>query len=260
VHSTHKIQLVMLTILFGVLSLAVAPTAQAQSDRSTIRCESIHGKFNRCAVPWRDAELARQESKGACIRGQGWGMDRQGLWVDRGCRGLFVQARRGHGSQRGDGRPNPGWDRSITLECGSSRCRRRRGCRGLCGVATVAAVAAVTAFGKIALLVAILLEVGFVPAAAGQPERRRTDHPPQVRRIAGGTDRGIRIGQLLQVVEVVTATAAFKFVDGHENSRRTGHLGTGNRPLSARATGFQRPGWRMARFRLQRQPAGQHRA
>jgi hypothetical protein len=48
-------------------------------------------------------------------------MDRQGLWVDRGCRGLFVQARRGHGSQRGDGRPNPGWDRSITLECGSSR-------------------------------------------------------------------------------------------------------------------------------------------
>ncbi len=120
-HSTHKIQLVMLTILLGVLSLAVAPTAQAQSDRSTIRCESIQGKFNRCAVPWRDAELARQESKGACIRGQGWGMDRQGLWVDRGCRGLFVQARPGHGSQYGDGRPNPGWDRSITLECGSSR-------------------------------------------------------------------------------------------------------------------------------------------
>jgi hypothetical protein len=123
VHSTHKILLVMLTGLFGILSLAAAPAAQARSGRPTIRCESIHGKFNRCAMPWRNAELVRQESKGACNRGQSWGVDRQGLWVNHGCRGLFAQARGGHGGQHGGGRPNPGWDRSITLECGSSRQR-----------------------------------------------------------------------------------------------------------------------------------------
>lgn len=119
-HSAHKILLVMLTVLFGILSLAATPAARAQSGRPTIRCESINGKFNRCAVPWRNAELARQESKGACIRGQSWGVDRQGLWVDRGCRGLFAEADRGRPGP-GDWRPGPGWDRQIRLQCDSNK-------------------------------------------------------------------------------------------------------------------------------------------
>jgi hypothetical protein len=69
--------------LLGAFLLTTAPTAHAQAGRS-IRCESKDGQFSRCAVPWRDAELVRQGSKGACIRGERWGLDREGWWVDRG--------------------------------------------------------------------------------------------------------------------------------------------------------------------------------
>ena len=113
----------------GVCSLMLALPLQAQGGR-TIRCESTNGAFNRCNMPWRDAQLVKQESKGACIRGQSWGVDRQGLWVDRGCRGLFVEARPGYsdhgrpgydsGGNAGGWRPGPGWDRSIRLQCDSN--------------------------------------------------------------------------------------------------------------------------------------------
>jgi hypothetical protein len=107
--------------------LMPTPSAQARGER-TIRCESSNGKFNRCPVPWRDAQLAKQESKGACIRGQSWDVDRQGLWVDRGCRGLFVEGGRdgrpGYGDQNGGGwRPGPDWNRSIRLQCDSNQKR-----------------------------------------------------------------------------------------------------------------------------------------
>ncbi|HZX70713.1 MAG TPA: DUF3011 domain-containing protein [Rhodanobacter sp.] len=114
--------------LIGLGGLIAAPAAMARGER-TIRCESNNGKFNRCNVPWREVELVKQESKGACIRGQGWGVDRQGLWVDRGCRGLFAEARRGgpdHGrpdAGRPGYRPGPGWDRSIRLQCDSNKTR-----------------------------------------------------------------------------------------------------------------------------------------
>lgn len=106
----------------GLLLLPVTSVAREQDGR-TIRCESINGKFNRCAVPWRDVELARQESKGACIRGQSWGVDRRGLWVDRGCRGLFVEARYyrpDHGRPGyGGWQPGPDWNQQIRLQCDS---------------------------------------------------------------------------------------------------------------------------------------------
>lgn len=141
-HASHKILSTMATILLASLSTMASPAVQAQAGPA-IRCESIDGRFNRCAVPWNDAELVRQESKGACIRDQSWGVDRQGLWVDRGCRGQFVEARRGwrdRGDDRGDGyrdgdrdgyrdgdrgrwRPGPGWDRQIRLQCDSNKKR-----------------------------------------------------------------------------------------------------------------------------------------
>ena len=103
--------------LLGICLLMAAPPALAQRGQ-VIRCESNNGKFNRCAMPWRDAELAKQESKGTCVRGQSWGVDRQGLWVDRGCRGLFSEARH---DRPGAWRPGPGWDRSIVLQCDSNK-------------------------------------------------------------------------------------------------------------------------------------------
>lgn len=125
-----------LTGLLGAFLLTAAPAAQAQAGRS-IRCESKGGQFNRCAVPWRDAELVRQESKGACTRGRSWGMDRQGLWVDHGCRGQFAEVRGRHGPHdrndhidrsdddhrggRGDRwRPGADWNREIRMGCDSN--------------------------------------------------------------------------------------------------------------------------------------------
>jgi hypothetical protein len=125
-----KVWMGMATGLLGALLVTATPAAHAQGR--TIRCESNNGKYNRCPVPWRDAQLAKQESKGACIRGQSWGVDRQGLWVDRGCRGVFAEGGRGrpdygrpdHGRPDGGGwRPGPDWNREIRLQCDSNKKR-----------------------------------------------------------------------------------------------------------------------------------------
>lgn len=128
--------------VLAVLSFSSPVVAQEQAG-GRIRCESIDGKFNRCQVPWRDAQLVRQESKDACIRDQSWGLDREGLWVDRGCRGQFAESfregprgrddrddrdgRHGNGYDRdgGDGGWQPGadWNRQIRLQCDSHQGR-----------------------------------------------------------------------------------------------------------------------------------------
>jgi hypothetical protein len=109
------------TALAGLAITVAAPAAQAQSRRDTVRCESDNGKFNRCAVPWHDAQLVKQESKGDCIRGRSWGVDRQGLWVDRGCRGLFARGGRDRPGDQGGWHPGSGWNRQIRLQCDSNK-------------------------------------------------------------------------------------------------------------------------------------------
>ena len=54
-------------------------------------------------------------------------MDRQGLWVDRGCRGQFAEVVRGgrpgwdeHGPGDDGWRPGPDWNRQIQLQCDSN--------------------------------------------------------------------------------------------------------------------------------------------
>lgn len=114
-----------LGMLMGVLVLW-GTAAHAQNWNNPVRCASKDGHYARCAVPWRNARLIKQESKGACIRGQSWGMERGVLWVDRGCRGLFGAADGGHdyqGSHHGGNRPGPGWDRQIRLQCDSNKNR-----------------------------------------------------------------------------------------------------------------------------------------
>lgn len=139
------------------LLLSIPRPAQAwQGWNDPVRCNSQDGRYARCVMPWRDARLLRQESKAACIRGQSWGVDRGVLWVDRGCRGLFVGADRDYGygdgdrdgdrdrdrdgwrgnsdrwrhrddggeydrdDDRGGWQPGPGWDRDIRLQCDSN--------------------------------------------------------------------------------------------------------------------------------------------
>lgn len=59
----------------------------------SVTCESNDGRkgrIRRCNTSIRDgARLIRQMSKGACIEGQTWGWDPNGIWVQAGCRGEF---------------------------------------------------------------------------------------------------------------------------------------------------------------------------
>jgi hypothetical protein len=89
-----------------------------------VECVSRNFAFTRCDVPWRDVRLVRQLSDTACVRGQNWGLDRRGLWVDRGCGGRFVAVGNGPG-YGGGSYPPPGWDSRFAVRCGSDNYRYR---------------------------------------------------------------------------------------------------------------------------------------
>lgn len=130
--------------MFGLVALLIAAAASAQvtySDRppplppdyypgqhptqlppgypaegnQTISCGSPQYNLARCAVPgnWQGAQIVRQTSKSACVQGQTWGFDRGGIWVDKGCGGVFAP---GNG---GGWRPGAGWNQDFAMECGS---------------------------------------------------------------------------------------------------------------------------------------------
>jgi hypothetical protein len=66
----------------------------------TLRCGSEDGRWKHCSADTRGGvELVRQVSRSACIRGQSWGVDRGGVWVNGGCRAEF---RVGDRSDRGE--------------------------------------------------------------------------------------------------------------------------------------------------------------
>ena len=53
-------------------------------------CESGDGKIHFCVEGARgEVRLIRQRSKAPCIFGRTWGRDRNGVWVDKGCRADF---------------------------------------------------------------------------------------------------------------------------------------------------------------------------
>jgi Protein of unknown function (DUF3011) len=55
-----------------------------------VTCSSNDGRRNWCDTGGRtDIRLNRQISGSPCIQGDTWGIDRRGLWVDRGCRAEF---------------------------------------------------------------------------------------------------------------------------------------------------------------------------
>ena len=63
-----------------------------------VTCSSNDGRRNYCALPSgvnpNRVGMRRQISGSACIQNQTWGVDRRGLWVDRGCRAEFQVNRR----------------------------------------------------------------------------------------------------------------------------------------------------------------------
>lgn len=76
-------------LLGAALALPVAPPALAWTG--TIVCESHGYRRNFCRVDTEGrVRLVREISHGnLCRQGRGWGFDNRGIWVDRGCRGVF---------------------------------------------------------------------------------------------------------------------------------------------------------------------------
>jgi hypothetical protein len=91
------------SIAGSLLGLALLLPCCASAADELVRCEDYHGS-QLCRVPeiWRKhVELHRQLSHARCIRGKSWGTNRDGIWVDNGCRGDFLVTYR-HGDRRGD--------------------------------------------------------------------------------------------------------------------------------------------------------------
>jgi len=56
-----------------------------------VQCDSNDRRERRCNVSVRrDVRLLRQNSGSPCIEGRTWGHDRNGIWVNGGCRGQFL--------------------------------------------------------------------------------------------------------------------------------------------------------------------------
>ncbi len=104
--------------IFLISMLPMSAPVQAQGYSDTVTCESRNYNYQSCPVPWRDARIIRQTSDTACVRGRTWGIDRRGLWVDRGCAGIFAAAGR-PGPGPGDWRPGPDWNRRFVIGCSS---------------------------------------------------------------------------------------------------------------------------------------------
>ena len=99
-----------------------------------VRCASSGYNYNMCQVDTgrgSEVRLVRQISNTRCVEGQTWGWNRAGVWVDRGCEGVFRVSRRWAGGGpggyppppppgQGDWRPGPGWDQAIRVRCASA--------------------------------------------------------------------------------------------------------------------------------------------
>ncbi len=89
-------KLTWLVLLLGIQSLCLASSrAWAQSgitqqNGRQVTCASDDMKRHLCRVDTsRGVQMTNQRSGSPCIQGQTWGYDRQGIWVDRGCRADF---------------------------------------------------------------------------------------------------------------------------------------------------------------------------
>jgi hypothetical protein len=68
-----------------------------QQQGQVFTCSSDDGRRNYCSLPnginRNRVGMTRQISGSACIQNQTWGVNRRGLWVDKGCRAEFQVGR-----------------------------------------------------------------------------------------------------------------------------------------------------------------------
>jgi len=81
-----------------------------------LKCSSDDGGRQYCpANTHGGVRLTRQISGSPCIEGSTWGWDRNGIWVDRGCRAEFTTG----GGGGGGGYPGGGYGQTITCSSDS---------------------------------------------------------------------------------------------------------------------------------------------
>jgi len=116
---------ILASVVLFLGTIGLAPDAAAQRHRDdAVECTSRDYRFTRCGVNWYDARLLQQTSDSRCTRGRTWGVDRVGLWVDKGCGGVFGPAGalggRDYGRDHGrDWRPGRDWDGDFRIRCAS---------------------------------------------------------------------------------------------------------------------------------------------
>jgi hypothetical protein len=93
---------------YVALPLAMLVLPAISFAQQTFKCEANNDNRKYCGT-YRHGEVRMQQqiSGSPCIEGQTWGVDRQGLWVERGCRAIFVVGR--FGGPGGPGGPGDGW-------------------------------------------------------------------------------------------------------------------------------------------------------
>ncbi|MEG0183036.1 MAG: DUF3011 domain-containing protein [Stenotrophomonas sp.] len=94
------------------------------NNGSTVRCESQDNRERSCPVGWRNARVVRQISGTQCVEGQNWGVRNGAIWVNRGCRAEFAEARGGWGGGNGGGWGGGNSNYSVT--CSSNNNRQQR--------------------------------------------------------------------------------------------------------------------------------------
>jgi len=99
-----------------------------------ISCSSDNGKRNFCnADTSRGVRMVNQRSGSPCIEGQTWGSNRNGIWVDKGCRADF---RLGGGYHGGGGGGYPGGGGGYPPSGGQITCSSDDGKRNFCNADT----------------------------------------------------------------------------------------------------------------------------
>jgi hypothetical protein len=66
------------------------PVYSSSNSGGIVRCESNDGRTQVCPADGAErVRLAKQLSRTECVEGRNWGVNRDGIWVDDGCRGDF---------------------------------------------------------------------------------------------------------------------------------------------------------------------------
>ena len=92
---------VLACIALSCVGLRAQSGITAQNGRQ-VTCASDDGKRHLCQVTTQyGVRMANQRSGSPCIQGQTWGFNKNGIWVDRGCRADFWLGGGYHGGGAG---------------------------------------------------------------------------------------------------------------------------------------------------------------